>query len=394
MKKVLIIGGGQAQIGLIKAAKSLGLYTIVVGIRGDYAGYSIADKVYYEDIFDKEAVLKIAKAEKIDGISMACSDFGLETLGYVNDSLHLVGLSENAALVSANKLKMKQSLMNAGVNTSRFVVLKNDNDVEESVRSLNLPLIVKAVDLQGSRGIYICNSYEDVYEHYKKSISESRCDYCIVEEFIEGVEFGAQAFVYNNEVLFVQSHGDNVYKSNNVNVPIGHYMPLSSDLTFNSEIEDLVIKSIKALQFNNCAVNVDLILKDGIPYVIELTGRAGANYLTEMTGVYLGLDYYKMILLCSIGESAKYCYENRVRSESAIVSRMLYTKLSGIVSTIEYRDVPDIKEVDLFVNTGDVVNSFTNSRDCIGRLLCTGSSVDECNKIIDNFLEGFIITIG
>lgn len=35
--------------------------------------------------------------------------------------------------------------------------------------------------------------------------------YCIVEEFIEGWEFGAQAFVYNNEVLFVMPHGDRKY---------------------------------------------------------------------------------------------------------------------------------------------------------------------------------------
>ena len=37
-KKIMILGGGQAQIGLIKKAKELGLYTIVVGIEGDYPG--------------------------------------------------------------------------------------------------------------------------------------------------------------------------------------------------------------------------------------------------------------------------------------------------------------------------------------------------------------------
>lgn len=44
-KKIMILGGGQAQIELIKTAKELGLYTIVVGIDGDYPGYEYADKV-------------------------------------------------------------------------------------------------------------------------------------------------------------------------------------------------------------------------------------------------------------------------------------------------------------------------------------------------------------
>ena len=71
----MILGGGQAQLELIKTAKAMGLYTIVVGISGNYPGYEIADKCFFVDIFDKEKVLDIAKEELIDGISMVCSDF-------------------------------------------------------------------------------------------------------------------------------------------------------------------------------------------------------------------------------------------------------------------------------------------------------------------------------
>lgn len=58
-------------------------------------------------------------------------------------------------------------------------------------------------------------------------------------------------------------------------------MPYSHDEKLNGIVRDLVTRSIKAMNFDDCAVNVDLILKDGIPYVIELTGRAGANFLPE-----------------------------------------------------------------------------------------------------------------
>ena len=71
MKKVMILGAGIYQVPLIKQAKAMGIYTIVVSIRGNYPGFEIADKVYYEDTTDFNAVLEIAKKEKIDGIVTA-----------------------------------------------------------------------------------------------------------------------------------------------------------------------------------------------------------------------------------------------------------------------------------------------------------------------------------
>lgn len=47
MKKILILGAGIYQVPLIKAAKRLGIYSIVVSIPGNYPGFALADKVYY-----------------------------------------------------------------------------------------------------------------------------------------------------------------------------------------------------------------------------------------------------------------------------------------------------------------------------------------------------------
>lgn len=226
MKKILILGGGIAQLELIKTARRLGLYVIVVGIEGNYPGYEYADKCYFVDIYNKKAVLELARKEGIDGVSMVCSDFGLETIGYLNDKLGLMGLSEKVAIDSANKFQMKKVLKVHGIETADYRIISNDEEVHTAIRELHFPLIVKAVDLQGSRGIYICRTEQEVFDNYRKSIEESRQDYCIIEEFIEGEEFGAQAFVYDNEILFVLPHGDIIWNSGRTNIPIGHYMPL------------------------------------------------------------------------------------------------------------------------------------------------------------------------
>ena len=389
MKTLLILGGGIAQLGLIKTAKSMGHKVIVVGINGDYPGYQIADKVYYVDIFDKEAVLKVALKESIDGVCMACSDFALSTLGYINDKLGLMGLTEQCADNSSDKFKMKKLLKEGNVPTPKFDVLKNDTDVDKVVSELSFPVIVKAVDLHGSRGIYICKEERDLKENYKKSIKESRHNYCIVEEFLEGEEFGTQAFVQNGKVLFVIAHGDIIKHSNNCNVPIGHYMPLyCNNDSRNEEIRVVVEKSIYAMGFDNCAVNVDLIEKDGKPYVIELTGRAGANSLPELMSKYLGFNYYEMIITNALGNSVKsFMDRSIVTKDLCVMARQLFSSKEGFIRKISYGVLNSAATLDLFVKEGSYVRKFTNSADCIGRIIYKGKNYNECNLYLDSFVE-------
>ena len=61
MKKIMILGAGIYQVPLIKTAKKLGLYTIVVSIPGNYPGFELADKVYYENTVDDEKILEKEK---------------------------------------------------------------------------------------------------------------------------------------------------------------------------------------------------------------------------------------------------------------------------------------------------------------------------------------------
>ena len=83
MKKLLILGAGIYQVPLIKKAQEMGIYTIVTSIPGNYPGFEIADKVYYENTTDYEAILKIAQDEKIDGIVTSGTDVAIITVGKV-----------------------------------------------------------------------------------------------------------------------------------------------------------------------------------------------------------------------------------------------------------------------------------------------------------------------
>ena len=225
MKKLLILGAGIYQVPLIKQAKSMGIYTIVVSIKGNYPGFEFADKIYYLDTTDYESVVKVAKEEKIDGIVTAGTDVAIITVGKVCDELGLCGLSEHAALVASNKMLMKTEYEKYGVRTARFrKVHFSEKEILSVTEELNYPLIFKAVDTSGSRGIIRVNEGESLTEAVGVVKSATKLDYFIIEEFITGEEFGAQAFVMGGNIKFIIPHGDYVY-TGNTGVPIGHFAP-------------------------------------------------------------------------------------------------------------------------------------------------------------------------
>jgi len=97
MKKILILGAGIYQAPLIKKAREMGLYSVVLSIPGNYPGFALADKVLYVDTTDYQKVCEAAREEAVDGICTAGTDVAIVSLGYACEKLGLPGISHDAA---------------------------------------------------------------------------------------------------------------------------------------------------------------------------------------------------------------------------------------------------------------------------------------------------------
>lgn len=386
-KRIMVLGAGRGQVDLIKAIKKYGHTAIVASVDGNYPGFKYADEICYVDITDEKSVCQKALELRIDAITTACLDTGIAALGYTCSTLNISGLSKEAAKLSNDKFLMKDAFVKHNVNTARYKKVLLNDDVLSVTADLNYPLIVKAVDLQGSRGINIVNTKDELVAAFNDTMSETRKDFCIIEEFIKGYEFGAQAFVVDGEVLYVLPCGDITYLSK-TNIPIGHYAPLQfEDSVMQSVIEE-VKKAIEALGLNNCAVNIDMILKDDKVYLIELTGRIGANCLPQLSSIYLGFDVYKLIIDAALGINPKEFYEKNLKSPTPCYARMLYSEKSGVLKEIinKNKENENVYEVSFFVSGGDEVNKFYNSKDCLGEVVVKGNTLKECEELISEVI--------
>lgn len=395
-KRLLILGAGRGQLGLYKAAKELGIHTIAGTMPNAHKPcLDLSDETCYMDISNPNDVLEKSKELNLDGVATCCLDTGIHSLGKISDELNLIGITEQTAILCNDKSKMKEAFMENDVNTAKYFEISSEKNLNDALGIISLPVIIKATDLQGSKGIYIAKNEEEAINGFNQTMSLTKRDYCIVEEFIEGYEFGAQAFVYDNEVLFVMPHGDETYMSHTA-VPVGHYVPLDvkEDVIEKTKIE--VKKAIKALGLNNCAVNVDMILKNDEVYIIELTGRVGANCLPELVEINYGIEYYKMIAKMALGENPLTIWDNKSDKRLAGLAKMIIEEnKNGIIEDIGYPQdlADDVVELTFFKKPGDEVRKFENSNDCLGQVIVKGDSIESCKNKASNLLSKIDIKV-
>lgn len=154
MKKIMILGAGIYQVPLIRTARRMGLYTIVVSIPGDYPGFALADKIYELNTRDKEAILAAAEKEQIDGICTSGTDVAVSTIGYVCEKMHLSGIPYEAAEILTDKAKMKDAFRQGGVSAADGMRVRSARR-HKKPRIALYPVVVKRVDSSGSRGITV-----------------------------------------------------------------------------------------------------------------------------------------------------------------------------------------------------------------------------------------------
>ncbi len=391
MKKLMILGAGVYQVPLIKRAKEKGLYTIVVSIPGDYPGFKLADKIYYENTTDCEKILEIAQKENIDGIVTAGTDVAVVTVGRVCDAMKLCGISYEAAQISGDKLLMKDQYEKYGVRTAKYrKIFFADKDIEEKISELTQPLIFKAVDSSGSRGIIRIDDLSKCKETIEEVKKYTKKDYFIAEEFLEGEEFGAQAYILGGKVQFILPHGDYVFHGD-TGVPIGHWVPFELDEEIINDAKEQLQLAADAMKLNNCAMNADFILVNGKTYVLEIGGRSGATCLSEMVSTYYQFDYYDKMIEAALGENPDFHSNDSVPCAAMLLRSDKNGKIVAQEDLNEKDD--DILEVQFDHAIGDEVSAFRIGPHRIGHVIVKGSTLQSAIKKLDDVLEKIHIEV-
>ena len=299
-KKVLILGAGRQQVPLITAAIGMQLEVHVCSIKGNYPGIEIAPNFYEVDISDSIAVFELAKEIGIHGIITTGTDVCLESIGVVVDGLNLPGTCLESSKSCLNKTLMKERFSRFNVPTASYALIESVESGTEFFNSHSSACVIKPADSSGSRGVNRIERASEILAALVDAQKYSASGEIIIEEWLEGEEFGAQAIIIDGKLKKLMLHSD-ITTPPPRRIPIGHGCPHPAESDLMPMVWSVVEHAVSALGINNTISNIDFILaKDG-PKIIEMTSRMGGTHLPEVCGTFWGIDMYDTALQIALG---------------------------------------------------------------------------------------------
>jgi biotin carboxylase len=296
---ILIFGGGDLQISIIKKAKILGYKTIVLDPNSNAPGKNYCDKFYDIAGDDYERTLEVAKFHKVVGVVTAATDHPILMMCRIAEALNLPFPTFNSCETLLNKGKFKDFLRDNNINHAKGSVYNFDEIIDKS--AINFPVILKPIKNSGSRGVLKCEKKEN----FERDITECK-SFCskgpfIIEEFISGDEISVEAFVINNKVQIVQIT-DKIITSPPYNVELGHIQPSKYDGK-REGIENILQKIVDKLDLNNCVLHPEIKIDNGKLIIIEIGPRLGGDNITSLlVPLSTGIDMEALQINISTGK--------------------------------------------------------------------------------------------
>ena len=387
-KKILVVGGGPLQTPLIKKINALGYTSLCVDKNPEAVGFQYAQMSKPIDIIDKEACLKFAKEQKIDGVLTVATDFPIETVAYIAQEMHLVGLPLATAKLVKNKYQVRKTLFENKVGSkNQFFEIDEKTDVEMLKQKIKYPVIVKPCDGSGSKSIEKVTKPEQLERAIKEAQKVSISKKAFIETFVEGKEYGVESFVVDGKPIVL-----GIMKKQMTLPPyyaeLGHSIPSGLSFEVENRIEEVVKKAIIALGITCGSVNMDLILsKENEPYIIDVGARMGGNLIgSHIIPNATGVNVMENLAKQSVGDEVDVSF----KWKRPIATRIL-NFTPGIIQRIgNIQDLIDGEEVlDIVLNAkvGDEVHTYRTNADSCGWVVVSKRTPEETETFAEKVKE-------
>lgn len=396
MRKLLLLGGSRYLLPVIEAAHELDLYVITCDYLPDNIAHKYSDEYVNVSIIDKEAVLKAAIEKEIDGIMSFATDPGVVTAAYVAEKMGLpsCGSYESVSILQ-DKGRFREFLSKNGFNVPHARSYDSFEKALHDIDYFNWPVIVKPVDSAGSKGVTRVDETNDLREAIEYALSFSHCGQFIIEDFIEkkGCSSDSDSFSIDGELVattFSSQRFD--LSADNPYAPMAYSWPSTFSDEHEKELRSEIQRLIKLLGMKSSIYNIETREGiDGKAYIMEVSPRGGGNRLAEMIRYASGIDMIKAAVQAAIGmpvegiEQPKYmgCWAEYVlhNAEKGIFKEL------WLDSELKKHNVV---EVDLWVNQGEGVHTFTAANFAIGTVVLKFSSQEELEnklKSMDKYIK-------
>ena len=307
-KKVLVANRGEIAIRVFRALNELGITTVSIYSKEDrYALFrSKADESYplnpekgpIDTYLDIDTIIKIALAANVDAIHPGYG-FLSENPDFVDacerNGIVFIGPSSQIMNAMGDKISSKKMAIDAQVPIIPGVdyAIKDIDTATKIAAEVGFPIMLKASNGGGGRGMRIVNTMEDLEKEFNEAKNESKKafgdDKIFIEKYLRapkhievqilGDNYGNVVHLYDRDCSVQRRHQKVVEYAPAFSIP---------DET-RQIIFDSAIRLSKAVGYRNAGTLEFLVDADNNPYFIEMNPRIQVEHTVseEITNIDL-----------------------------------------------------------------------------------------------------------
>ena len=365
--RLLVLGAGPAQLGLLEAARARGLWIAAVDRDPSAPGFAFADRRCILSTEDEPAIDRLAGALQIDGIIAPGTDWPVGVAARIAERAGLAHpLSAQSAVLATNKLRQRERLDDAGVPQPRWWVIGGEDDAP----ALDGAVVVKAPDRQGQKGLTLVEDERELADAIATARAAARNGLALVEQLVDGPEVTVIGFSATGAFTPLLVTDRVVAAPPAYGVALAHVWP--SEVSDTAKLSETVATALTALGITDGPSYTQLRVDRDGPRVIEVAARLGGGHDAELVEAVTGVDLNGLAIEAALGTTlVPSWHEPRV---GGAVTRFLVAP-PGILEGV---DVPErlagVERVRIYHEPGYVLVPLRRGSDRAGALLAVGDS--------------------
>ncbi|MFZ5896366.1 MAG: ATP-grasp domain-containing protein [Myxococcota bacterium] len=379
--RILVLGCGFPQLGLLQFCKAEGLFTVGADMNPRAVGRALCDAFVPASIADVDALVVAAREFRVDGVVSAGSELAVLPTCLVAKRLGLPFYgSESVVRGCHHKDEMRLRYNAGGAPSPRFERVSSVSEGHGAAARIGLPVVIKPCRGWGQRGVRVVKTREELdsaLEAAFAAVGKSEDARCLVEEFIDGREFSVDAYTRDGrtQVLAVTERIITQYPEPPGITYAEVYPPEVSSLE-QLQLEQAAIAGVAALGIERGPSYTQVRLDQRGAFLVETAYRLGGGLDPEVTFLASGVSLYRRILGVALTHRDWESSGPEAPRHAGATGRFLVAK-PGIVHEISglaaARGVPGVLDAQVYVGVSDRVHPLTDGSKRAGHVLAVGS---------------------
>jgi len=369
--RLLVLGAGPAQLGLLEAARARGdLEAIAVDRDPRAAGFPLATERAVLSSEDEDAIDRLARARRVDGIVSPGADWPVGIAARVAQRMGLPHpIDARTGALATSKARQREAFAAAGVPHAGLL--------DQGDAGLPVPCVVKAPDRQGQRGLTLVRSPGELGRALELARAESRSGAVLVEELVDGPEVTVNAVSVAGRFVPLTVTDRLTAEPPAFGVALAHVWPSLHDTTGPVAAAGA---AVAALGVREGPSYTQLRLGPYGPVVMEVAARLGGGHDAELCEAALGVDLNGLAIDAALGRPGTRLLQAPapVAGGAAIV---FLVPPPGMLRAVEGVDAARASEgvrwVRIYRRPGDVLAPLRRGADRAGAVLATGPGREE-----------------